>query len=69
MVLKIANSLKMKMTAGYFQSYTHNTPILNLVLSLLSLRGINAVKSAGNILDDIGNMFDDLADQLEAMLD
>ncbi|XP_052426861.1 caskin-2 isoform X7 [Carassius gibelio] len=32
-------------------------------------RGINTVKSAGNILDDIGNMFDDLADQLEAMLD
>ncbi|XP_051958476.1 caskin-2-like isoform X2 [Xyrauchen texanus] len=31
--------------------------------------GINTVKSAGNILDDIGNMFDDLADQLEAMLD
>ncbi|XP_009304989.1 caskin-2 isoform X5 [Danio rerio] len=32
-------------------------------------RGINTVKSAGNILDDIGNMFDDLADQLDAMLD
>uniref|UniRef100_A0A671L911 Caskin-2-like n=1 Tax=Sinocyclocheilus anshuiensis TaxID=1608454 RepID=A0A671L911_9TELE len=32
-------------------------------------RGINTVKLAGNILDDIGNMFDDLADQLEAMLD
>ncbi|KAJ7989398.1 hypothetical protein DPEC_G00304130 [Dallia pectoralis] len=31
--------------------------------------GVNAVKSAGNILDDIGNMFDDLADQLDAMLD
>ncbi|XP_065098468.1 caskin-2 isoform X6 [Paramisgurnus dabryanus] len=31
--------------------------------------GINTVKSAGNILDDIGNMFDDLADQLDAMLD
>ncbi|XP_030631087.1 caskin-2 [Chanos chanos] len=31
--------------------------------------GIYAVKSAGNILDDIGNMFDDLADQLDAMLD
>lgn len=29
----------------------------------------HAVKSAGNILDDIGNMFDDLADQLDAMLD
>ncbi|XP_067286656.1 caskin-2 isoform X2 [Pseudorasbora parva] len=32
-------------------------------------RGVNTVKAAGNILDDIGNMFDDLADQLEAMLD
>lgn len=69
-------ALKMKMTAGccqckhsFIKSYTYNTPILNLVLSLLSLRGINTVKSAGNILDDIGNMFDDLADQLEAMLD
>ncbi|XP_065805789.1 caskin-2-like isoform X2 [Labrus bergylta] len=31
--------------------------------------GDNAVKGAGNILDDIGSMFDDLADQLDAMLD
>lgn len=49
--------------------YTYGSDLVRGFLLFSGHSGVYAVRSAGNILDDIGNMFDDLADQLDAMLD